>query len=163
MPIYEFLCPDCNTIFKFFSRSVNAEKVPLCPSCKKDSLTRQVSTFATPSGAEESGDTMDNLPVDESKMESAMQKLMGEAEKMNEDDPRQAAQLMQKLSDMTGLKYNDSIQEALSRMEAGEDPNQIEKEFGDALDGEDPFIVPGKKGAGGKKNTPTYDDTLYEM
>ncbi len=162
MPIYEFLCPECNTIFKFFSRTVSTEKRPSCPHCKKNILERQISLFATTSGKSESEDSMDNFPIDETKMEHAMQKLMGEAENINEDDPRQAAKLMQKLSSMTGLQYSDSIKEALSRMEAGEDPEQIEAQMGDALEGEEPFVLPGKKGGSGRK-PPRYDDTLYEM
>ena len=165
MPIYEFLCPDCNTIFKFFSRSINTESTPGCPKCKKDILEKQISLFATTSGkSEDSGgdDPMENFPVDETKMAHAMEKLMGEAEGMNEEDPRQAAKLMQRLSDMTGLKYNDTIQEALSRMEAGEDPDTIEAQMSDAFDDENPFVMPGKKG--GKGTLPLrYDDTLYEM
>ncbi|MCK4728291.1 MAG: zinc ribbon domain-containing protein, partial [Desulfobacterales bacterium] len=35
MPIYEFYCEDCNTIFNFFSRSVNTTKRPPCPRCKQ--------------------------------------------------------------------------------------------------------------------------------
>ncbi len=163
MPIYEFFCFECNTVFKFLSRSVNTEKKPSCPRCKKDILERQVSVFATPGGAKESDDPMENLPVDESKMESAMEKLVGEAENINEEDPRQAARLMQKFSAMTGLKYNDSIEEALSRMEAGEDMENIESQMGDSLDGEDPFIVQGKKGGSAARKPPQYDDTLYEM
>jgi putative FmdB family regulatory protein len=163
MPIYEFFCSDCNTIFKFLSRSVNTDKKPSCPKCRKDILERRVSLFAAPGGAKESDDPMDNLPIDESKMESAMEKLAGEAENINEEDPRQAARLMQKFSDMTGLKYNDSIQEVLSRMEAGEDMENIESQMGDALDGEEPFIMPGKKGSSAARKPPHYDDTLYEM
>ncbi len=163
MPIYEFLCPECNTIFKFFSRTVNTGTCPSCPKCNKDILERQVSLFATTSGKSESDDPMDNLPVDETKMEHTMQQLAGEAENMNEDDPRQAAKLMQKLSSMTGLQYNDTIQEALSRMEAGEDPDQIESQMGDELGDEEPFILPGKKGGRKNSNPPVCDDTLYEM
>jgi hypothetical protein len=29
MPMYEFYCPDCNTIFTFLSKSVNTEKIAL--------------------------------------------------------------------------------------------------------------------------------------
>ena len=164
MPIYEFFCPECNTIFNFFSRTVNTEKRPTCPKCKKDILERKASLFATTSSKSESDDPMDNLPIDESKMGDAMQKLMGEAENINEDDPRQAARLMQKFSDMTGLKYKDGLQEALGRMEAGEDPEQIEAQMGDAMgDDELPFELPGKKGGGTSRVQPKHDDTLYEM
>ena len=30
MPIYEFFCPDCNTVFSFYSPTVNTRKIPLC-------------------------------------------------------------------------------------------------------------------------------------
>ncbi|MDH3798752.1 MAG: zinc ribbon domain-containing protein, partial [Desulfobacterales bacterium] len=43
MPIYEFYCEDCNTIFNFFSKSVNTTKTPKCPNCKKKRLSRQMS------------------------------------------------------------------------------------------------------------------------
>ena len=46
MPIYEFYCADCHTIFNFFSRTVNTRKSPLCPRCGKRTLDRQVSAFA---------------------------------------------------------------------------------------------------------------------
>ena len=36
MPIYEFYCRKCNTIYNFFSRSVNTEKIPFCPKCKSE-------------------------------------------------------------------------------------------------------------------------------
>jgi len=35
MPIYEFYCEDCNTLFNFFSRTVNTDKQPPCPRCRK--------------------------------------------------------------------------------------------------------------------------------
>ena len=108
---------------------------------------------------------MDDLPFDENKMEKAMQMLAGEAENINEDDPRQAANLMRKLTDMTGLELGDGMQEALKRMEAGEDPDAIEAEMGDLLEGEDPFTLPEKKGgvAAKKRPAPQKDETLYDL
>src|SRR5210317_805365 len=150
MPIYEFYCEDCNTIFNFFSKSVNTTKTPKCPNCQKKRLSRQMSAFAFTGKATENSDA-DDLPFDENKMEKAMQMLAGEAEKINEDDPRQAANLMRKLSDMTGMELGPGMQEALKRMEAGEDPDAIEAEMGDLLENEDPFLMPEKKG--GKKGT----------
>nr|MBC8392650.1 zinc ribbon domain-containing protein [Deltaproteobacteria bacterium] len=125
MPIYEFYCEDCNTIFNFFSKTVNTTKRPKCPKCKKKKLTRQVSLFAVTGKAKEDSD-MDDLPFDEGKMEQAMKMLAGEADKINEDDPRQAANLMRKLSDMTGMQLGPGMEEALKRMEKGEDPEQVE-------------------------------------
>jgi putative FmdB family regulatory protein len=164
MPIYEFYCTDCNTIFSFFSSTVNTTKKPKCPRCKKKVLSRQVSMFAFTGKATEDGD-LDDLPIDESKMEKAMEALAGEADRINEDDPRQAANLMRKLSDMTGLKLGPGMQEALTRMESGEDPEKIEAEMGDLLEGEDPFELPGKKGSASRarRAAPRRDETLYDL
>ena len=164
MPIYEFYCTDCHTIFNFFSKTVNTSKRPMCPKCRKKKLIRQVSSFSFTGKAKEEGD-MDDLPIDESKMEQAMQMLAKEADNINEDDPRQAANLMRKLSDMTGLQLGDGMNEALSRMESGEDPEQIEAEMGDLLENEEPFLMIGKKAKGLKKikSVPYRDDTLYDL
>ena len=164
MPIYEFYCEDCNTIFNFFSKSVNTTKKPKCPACKNKTLSRQMSAFAFTGKAKEDGD-IDDLPFDEHKMEKAMNMLAGEAEKINEDDPRQAANLMRKLTDMTGMELGPGMQEALKRMEAGEDPDAIEAEMGDLLEDEEPFLMPEKKGgkAGTKRAAPKRDETLYDL
>ena len=164
MPIYEFYCDTCHTIFNFFSRTVNTRKVPLCPRCKQNKLARQVSTFAVTGRAKEDDDVGD-LPLDEGQMEKAMKMLAGEADKISEDDPRQAAQLMRKLTRMTGLELGDGMEEALSRMEQGEDPEQIEAEMGDLLEGDDPFQLKGKKGLTGRarRQAPERDETLYDL
>lgn len=164
MPIYEFYCEDCNTLFNFFSPTINTKKKPKCPRCRKKTLSRRVSLFAFTGRAKEEGD-LDDLPFDESTMEQAMQSLAGEADKLNEDDPRQAANLMRKLSDMTGLKLGTGMQEALARMEKGEDPEKIEAEMGDLLEGEEPFELPEKKTGKGamSRPAPRRDETLYDL
>jgi putative FmdB family regulatory protein len=169
MPIYEFYCSDCHALFNFFSKTINTDKCPTCPRCKRKKLERQVSLFAAV-GRKAKGDAdgMDDLPFDESKMEQAIGSLAGEAEHLNEDDPRQAAQLMRKFSNMTGIEYGKSMQDALGRMEAGEDPEKIESEMGDLMDSEEePFLLPGQKGAGKghsrRQRPPDRDPTLYEM
>ena len=164
MPIYEFYCDDCNTIYNFFSKSINTRKKPKCPDCKKTTLSRMMSSFAVTGKAKEDGD-LDDLPFDEGKMEKAMQMLAGQADKINEDDPRQAADLMRKLTEMTGMELGQGMNEALQRMESGEDPDQIEAEMGDLLENEDPFVLSGKKGGTGKarRPAPRRDETLYDL
>jgi hypothetical protein len=123
-----------------------------------------MSAFAFTGQAREDTD-MEDLPFDENRMEKALQALAGEAESINEEDPRQAANLMRKLTDMTGLELGPEMTEALRRMESGEDPDQIEAEMGDLLEGEDPFLLPGKKGGkgGGRRPAPRRDETLYDL
>jgi len=163
MPIYEFYCDDCNTLFNFFSRTVNTDKQPPCPRCQKQ-LQKQLSVFACTGRAKEE-DGMENMPIDESAMEKAMQMISSEAGRINEDDPRQAANLMRKLTEMTGIKLGEGMNEALKRMEAGEDPDQIESEMGDLLQSEEPFEFTGVAGSGGKgkKPAPKRDETLYDL
>ena len=115
-----------------------------------------------PRGGEEPAE--DGMPpVDEAKMEKAMAMLAGEAEKLNEDDPRQAAQLMRKLTDATGMNLGAGMEEALHRLEKGEDPDQIEAEMGDLLEGEEPFVMGEKGQKGRRKPKPRVDETLYDL
>ena len=167
MPVYEFYCPDCHTVFNFFSRRVNTEKRPQCPRCGRPELERQVSRFAVSKGRQEAeGD--DSMPdMDESHMERAMQALASEAEGLDENDPRQAARMMRKLSEAMGTHLGSGMEEVISRMEAGEDPDQIEADMGDLLDAEDPFggfeTKRGGKHVRQASPRPQVDPTLYEL
>lgn len=162
MPIYEFYCERCNVIFNFFSSRINTTKRPDCPKCGKKELDRQVSKFAVMrAGDKEQEDPLAGL--DESKMEKAFESLMKEADSINEDDPKQMASLMRKFSDQTGLNLGDAMEEAISRMEAGEDPDQIEKEMGDVLGDDDFSLESLKKKAGGKRPQPLQDEKLYTL
>lgn len=163
MPIYEFFCEDCNTIFNFFSRTISPDKHPACPKCGRAELPKMMSTFATIGKAKEENGDDPLAGMDESKMEQAFEGLMREAEGINEDDPRQMATLMRKFSDRTGINLGDQMEEALSRMESGEDPDQIEQEMGDLLDSDDAFSFEGMKKKMGKKRPPRRDEKLYEL
>ena len=166
MPVYEFYCPDCHVIFNFLSRRINTDKQPDCPRCGHPQLQRQVSKFAISKGRKEEDDhPMPDL--DESQLERAMMQLASEADGLDEEDPRQAAQMMRKLYESTGLKLGDGMEEMIRRMEAGEDPEQIEAEMGDMLEEEDPLA-----GSNARKGMrafikqsvrPQVDHRLYEL
>lgn len=163
MPIYEFYCHNCDTVYSFFSRTINTDKTPNCPECKKLKLKRQVSMFATVSDRkEEAGDA--GMPhLDEAKLEKAMSMFAGEAGKIDEQDPRQAAQFMRKLTDATGLKMGQGMEEALSRIEKGEDPETVEREMGDIFETEEPFTFEDRIKRGSKKTGPRRDPKIYEL
>jgi putative FmdB family regulatory protein len=162
MPIYEFYCDTCNVIFNFFSPRVNTAKKPDCPRCGKRELARRISTFATIGKAkEDGGDQLAGL--DEAKMERAFESLMREAEHVNEGDPKQMANLMRKFTSQTGINLGGSMEEALSRMEAGEDPEQVESEMGDLLNEENLSIELMKKKVLREHRPPAHDEKLYEL
>ncbi len=43
MPIYEYICQDCNQEFEWLSR---ADEQPVCPSCGKSQLSKKFSVPA---------------------------------------------------------------------------------------------------------------------
>lgn len=161
MPIYEFYCDQCNVIFNFFSSRINTEKKPDCPRCGKKELIKQISAFATLGKAkEENTDPLAGL--DESKMEKAFESLMREAERVNEDDPKQMASLMRRFTSQTGINLGGPMEEALSRMESGEDPEQVERDMGDLFSEENMAFELIKKRA--LRNVrPAHDEKLYEL
>lgn len=162
MPIYEFYCDSCNVIFNFFSSRIDTSSLPDCPKCGKEKISRQISRFAViRSGDKAEDDSLADL--DETKMERAFESLMKEAGSINEEDPRQMASLMRKFSGQTGLNLGDAMEEAISRMEAGEDPEQIEQEMGDML-GEDNLSLEAlqKKAKSGRPR-PVQDEKLYRL
>lgn len=166
MPIYEFYCKKCNTVFQFYSRTVNTDTIPKCPKCRRPKLERILSGFATlsPSRNEEvSG--MELPDIDETKIEKAMSMLEKNMDKIDENDPRQAARLMRELTSATGLEMGESMEEALGRLEKGEDPEKIEQEMGDILDGEDQLFKKSRKPKTKQQSSkpPSRDDTLYEL
>ena len=165
MPIYEFYCSDCHRIFNFLSRRVGDSRRPTCPRCERPRLERRVSRFAISKGRSEP--EADGLPdFDEARLEKAMAAMAGEADRLDENDPRQMAGLMRKLYDTTGLQLGRGMEEAIRRMEAGEDPDKIEEEMGDLLEGEDPFTFDGQaalKGLRRRLAPPEVDETLHEL
>ncbi|MDA8418431.1 MAG: zinc ribbon domain-containing protein [Desulfobacteraceae bacterium] len=160
MPIYEFYCQDCHTIFNFFSSRVNTRTTPGCPNCQR-LLKRQVSLFSTVGRAKEEDAGMPD--IDEGKMERVLGDLAREAENINEDDPRQMARIMRRFSEQSGMNLGDGMEEALRRLESGEDPEAVEQAMGDIMEGEEPFALKASKAKGRARSRPRRDETLYEL
>lgn len=161
MPVYEFYCKDCNTIFNFYSSRINVNKRPLCPRCNRVELEKVISRFSFLKGVKE--ENMDNfLDIDETKLAKAMSLIESEGQNLNDDDPKKAAQLMRKICNITGLNLGSGIEEAIKRMEAGEDPEKIEEDMGDLFENEENFFSTNKKlMKKGKKKIPERDENLY--
>jgi putative FmdB family regulatory protein len=178
MPIYEFYCRRCHRVFNFLSRAVDTKKTPSCPRCGDPGLSRRASAFAISKGRKEEPKPESPEPeIDEARLERAMQALAGEMDSLDENDPRQGAHLMRRLFEATGMPVGGGMEEALKRMEAGEDPEKIEEDMGDLLE-DDPFggLLGGegdeKDPEASKKKSPgrlrrllppSVDPELYEM
>lgn len=175
MPIYEFYCPDNNRLYSFYARTLAmASKTPRCPENPKFRMERAMSSFAVTGRAKEKPDLPPGGNAEDARMEAAMTEMEREFGSMDTEnpDPRMVARMMRKMSDLTGEKVPGEMEEMIRRMEAGEDPEKLEEEYGDALGdmegGEGSPDASGdemevKEQLRRMRRRPTRDKTLYEM
>ena len=166
MPIYEFYCENCHTVFNFFSQRVNTETCPNCPKCDRSRLERQVSVFSVSRNrAEQGSDPFEG--VDESRLEQAIMSMAGELEGLDQDNPQQAVRAMRKVMDQAGIELGDGVEEAIGRLEAGDDPDEIEATLGNSFDDDvNPFSVKSRSMLGAirrKYLPPKTDPTLHDL
>lgn len=107
MPVYEYRCLTCRRKVSVLVRSVSAPVQAVCDRCGGRDLVRLVSTFAVGRSAR-GGD-------DESAMDDA---LAG----VDESDPRGLARAVRRIGEETGEDMGSEFNEAVDRLEAGEDP-----------------------------------------
>ena len=114
MPIYEYLCRRCNTIFQFLVRKPSSKTAPVCPQCGKgDKMERIMSTFSVKSGSSSIEDMADN-PT-----------LAGLAT----EGTKAMVSAIRRMANEMGEDLGPEVNEALSRLEAGEDPEKIERDL----------------------------------
>lgn len=148
MPIYEFYSPDTNRIYSFFARSISyADKIPRCPDKDGARMERMVSRFAFTGRAKEAGD--DAPGESDPRMERMMAEMEREMSGLDENnpDPRALGRMMRKMTEATGQAMPSEMEHMIRRLEAGEDPERLEEEFGDVFDEMD-FPGDGEGGAG---------------
>ncbi|MGA1205085.1 MAG: cytochrome C [Opitutales bacterium] len=169
MPIFEYYSPATNKVYSFFVRgSLPPGALPRCPDGDQHPMRKLVSGFAVVGRAremaEEGGDP------DDPRMEAAMAELEREMAGMDEEnpDPRQMGHLMRRMSELTGEKMPGVMEEMVGRLEAGEDPEKLEAEYGDLADleefdsGED-TPPDGRTSFLRRLRGPVKDPELYEM
>ena len=143
MPIYEYACPKCRVIFNFLSKRINPDHLPACPKCGNKKMAKQLSRFAMTRGLKEpSAAAMGEGPegpmpdFDDPRIASAMSELERDMEHMDENNPRHMAHMMKKMKDlMPPGSAPKELDVAIKRLEAGEDPEKIEEDMGDVLNG----------------------------
>ena len=167
MPIYEYACTDCRKIFSFLSRRLKSRRKPVCPQCGNKKLVKEVSQFAALKGADEpkaGGDGPPMPDLDSPKMERFMREMERDMGHLDDNNPKHMAHMMRKMKDLmpAGMMPKE-MNDAIRRLESGEDPEKIEEDMGDILD---QFTGPdeGKGGTDGMSGAPyTRDGGLYDM
>jgi putative FmdB family regulatory protein len=167
MPIYEFACPKCRKIFSFLSKRISPDRLPVCPKCGNKKLEKQLSSFAFTKGAKEpaatggAGDDADGpMPdFDDPRVARAMSEMERDIEHMDENNPKHMAHMMKKMKEiMPAGTVPKELDIAIKRLEAGEDPEKIEEDMGEALSG----LMGDEGGAGGRGGGYTKDSGLYD-
>ena len=138
MPLYEFYCEPCHTVFTFRSHHVDTLTLPECPLCGQQ-LKREVSRFSHcvkggEAAREEGTGDFDRMELMGAKLADRLHAL-----ERDEADPRDAVRVMRELASAGGVRFNKEVQEAMNRIEAGEDTEQIDEEFQEVFDLENPF------------------------
>jgi hypothetical protein len=164
MPIYEYYCPDNNTIYQFFAKTLAQGKlVPKCPDNSKFRMQKALSTFAVKTGGKKSGDGEAKAggdPAEDARMEAAMNAMEGEFANVDESDPRAMGRMMRRMAELTGEKIDGEMEEVVRKLEEGADPDALEEQLGGAFpDGEgggmdDPYGEGPMPGAGQEKLDP---------
>lgn len=167
MPIYEFHSPDTNKIYSFFARSLSyADKVPKCPDDPVARMERIVSKFAFTGRAQEKSESPDEADPRMEKMMAEMEREMSGMDE-NNPDPKALGRMMRKMTEATGQAMPEGMDQMIRRLEAGEDPEKLEEEFGDAFEGMDmPEGEAGGAPSTGSRVRPARterDPALYEF
>lgn len=168
MPIYEFYCPDNNKLYSFLARSLSMkDKVPRCPDGETLRMERRVSRFAVIGKAKEDNADDPFAGIDESKMDSFMAEMERDMGGLDEEnpDPRQLGHFMRKMTDIMGDKTPPELREMVRRLEAGEDPEKLEEQFGGMDEGEagDAMFSQLVARVKAARKEPVRDPKLYEM
>jgi putative FmdB family regulatory protein len=115
MPIYEYRCHDCKRRVSIFWRSFsdleNEDAVPHCPRCNGTHLTRLISRVAV-------------VRSEESRLDGLADPSM--LADLDENDPQSMARWMRRMSQETGEDLGPEFDEVIDRLEAGENPEDIE-------------------------------------
>ena len=146
MPIYEYYCPDNNKIYSFYAKTLaQGQTVPKCPDNPAFRLRKIISPFAVTARNRKAGEpakpddgtasAAGGDAAEDARMEAAMEAMEGEFANVDENDPRAMGRMMRRMSELTGEKLDDQMDEVVRKLEEGADPDKLEAEMGDAFGG----------------------------
>jgi putative FmdB family regulatory protein len=128
MPSYEYRCLDCRKRVSLYQRYEDYGRVPVaCPHCGSARLERRIGRVRV---ARSEDSRLDSL---------ADPSGWGD---VDENDPRSVARMMRRMGSEMGEDMPAEFDEVVNRLEAGENPEDIEKDIpdlggGDGGDGGD--------------------------
>ena len=150
MPIYEYYCPDNNTVYQFYAKTIaQGQSVPKCPDNPKFRMRKMVSGFAITKGG-----SSDEMPPaapagadfdggDDARMEAAMAAMEGEFAGIDENDPKAMGRMMRRMAELTGERLDGEMEEVVRKLEEGADPDSLEETLGGEIGDEmDPYGDP---------------------
>jgi putative FmdB family regulatory protein len=122
MPIFEYRCSDCKKKVSVFFRTVSAvdHGQARCPICGGARLTRLVSRVRA-------------LRSEESRLDNLADDTMMSG--LDENDPKSMGRWMRKMASESGEEMPPEFDEVVGRLEAGEDPESIEKSMPEMAEG----------------------------
>lgn len=114
VPIYEYRCQDCKRRVSVFWRTFSdaEDETPACPRCGGANLARLVSRVRL-------------VHSEESRLDDLADP--GNLPDFDENDPKSLGRWMRKMSQEVGEDLGPEFDEVVGRLEAGEDPEEIEK------------------------------------
>jgi len=120
LPIYEYRCQDCKRRVSVFWRSFSEAEAgnASCPYCQGTHLVRLISRVRV-------------IRSEESRLDDLSD--FSDLPDFDENDPRAIGRWMRKMSDEIGEDLGPEFDEVVGRLEAGEDPDEIEESMPDLL------------------------------
>ena len=116
MPSYEYRCLNCRRRFEIFlSYQEYGARKAACPHCQSENVQRRIGRIRV-AKSEES--RLENM-ADPSSLAGL------------EDDPRALGRMMRQMSGELGEDVGPEFNEVVSRLEAGQSPDQIEQDLPD--------------------------------
>jgi putative FmdB family regulatory protein len=117
MPTYEYRCKECGKRVSIFqSYDAYGKESVQCPHCGSEELQRTIARVRIVRSEESRLDTLSD-PSNWSGID--------------EEDPRSMARMMRKMGQEMGEELPPEFDEVVDRLEAGEDPDEIESSMPD--------------------------------
>ena len=117
MPTYEYRCLDCRRRAAIYQRYEEYGRVPVaCPHCGGGRLERRIGRVRVARSEESRLDTLSDP---------------GDLSDVDENDPRSVARMMRRMGSEMGEDMPAEFDEVVDRLEAGESPEEIEKDIPD--------------------------------